>query len=299
MENIWYNYTNKQKKLTIIEYIGYLLHYVKKRSQVYIFALTSLLSLAIASNGNIEPSIALRLLFGTYAISLATYIYNDLYDVRADRLNKVNRLVVNGYADVTKLIRLIASLFIVGLLLLVSINIYTVAISCICSFLAIAYSHRRFNLKDKFPHKTIINALGASLAALIGGFAVENVSVGVLILSVVSFLFLFILAPLGDLQDYKGDMLAGKRTMPIVLGINNTLNVMMLLSVGIICIFIFSKSINMLGIVIALSTNLFVLSLLYYIKRNYSIDIIKKSRHVLRLTYIANQISVLLGINTN
>jgi 4-hydroxybenzoate polyprenyltransferase len=295
MENIWYNYTKKQEKSAIIEYTGYLLHYIKKRNQVYIFALTSLLSLAIASNGNIEPSIALRLLFGTYTISLATYIYNDLYDVRADRLNKVNRLVVNGYADVTKLIRLIASLFIVGLLLLVSINIYTVVISCICSLLAIAYSHRRFNLKDKFPHKTIINALGASLAALIGGFAVENVSISVLILSVVSFLFLFILAPLGDLQDYKGDMLAGKRTMPIVLGVNNTLNVMMLIPIGIICIFIFSKSISMLGTLIVLSINSLVVLLLYYIKRHYSIDIIKRSRHVLRLAYIVNQLSMLVG----
>jgi geranylgeranylglycerol-phosphate geranylgeranyltransferase len=295
MENLWHNYTKKQEKSAIIEYAGYLLHYIKKRNQVYIFALTSLLSLAIASNGNIEPSIALRLLFGTYTISLATYIYNDLYDVRADRLNKVNRLVVNGYADVTKLIRLIASLFIVGLLLLVSINIYTVVISCICSLLAIAYSHRRFNLKDKFPHKTIINALGASLAALIGGFAVENVSISVLILSVVSFLFLFILAPLGDLQDYKGDMLAGKRTMPIVLGVNNTLNVMMLIPIGIICIFIFSKSISMLGTLIVLSTNSLVVLLLYYIKRHYSIDIIKRSRHVLRLAYMVNQLSMLVG----
>ncbi len=298
MENIGYNYANKHNNtliLPIAEYIRCLLHYIKKRSQVYIFACTALLSMVIASDGNIEPSIAVRLLAGTYAISLATYIYNDLYDVKSDRLNNVNRLVVNGYADRSRLMRLVVFLISVGVILLISINIYTLIIAGICSFLAIAYSHSRFNFKDRFPHKTVVNALGASLAILIGGYAVENISINIIILSIVAFLFLFILAPLGDLQDYRGDMLAGKHTMPVLLGVNTTINIMMILCITVTGILLLSNSINLLGMIIVGSSNTFMLAILCYIKRHYNIDTVKKSRHLLRVVYIMNQIAVLIS----
>ncbi len=302
MGNKEYNYiynSNSDSITPIIEYIRYLFHYIKKRSQVYIFASTALLSMVIASNGNIEPSIAVRLLSGTYAISLATYTYNDLYDIKSDRLNNINRLVVNGYVDRSRLMRLVLFLLSLGIILLISINIYTLLIAGICSFLAIAYSHSRFNFKDRFPHKTVVNALGASLAVLIGGYAVENVSMNIILLSIVAFLFLFILAPLGDLQDYKGDMLAGKQTMPVLLGVNTTINIMMILSIAVTTILLLSNSINLLGMIMVVGSNTFMLTTLYYIKGHYNEDTVKRSRHPLRLVYVMNQIAVLISTVSN
>ncbi len=276
----------------VIEHIGYLIHYMKKRSQVYIFAMTSLVSVLVADE-NVEPSIVLRLVAGTYMVSLATYIYNDLYDINADRLNNVKRITVISDVNRRSMLRLVISLLASGLLLLISINVYTMMIACICSFLAVAYSHRRFNIKDRFPHKTIVNALGASLAALIGGFAVDDLDSKVLTLSALSFLYLCILAPLGDIQDYHGDRLAGKRTMPVVLGIRRSIYVMMSMPLLILAVYLASNA-NIIGIAIVSSTCILTLLLLYILRREYlNTEYVKKSRHVLRITYVVMQTSLL------
>jgi geranylgeranylglycerol-phosphate geranylgeranyltransferase len=280
------------ENIVVIEHVGYLIHYMKKRSQVYIFAMTSFISVLVADE-NVEPSIVLRLVAGTYMVSLATYIYNDLYDIYADRLNNVKRITVISDVNRKSLLRLVISLLASGLLLLISINIYTMMIACICSFLAVAYSHKRFNIKDRFPHKTIVNALGASLAALIGGFAVDDLDSKVLTLSALSFLYLCILAPLGDIQDYHGDRLAGKRTMPVVLGISRSIYVMMSMPLLILAVYLASNA-NIIGIAIVSSTCILTLLLLYILRREYlNTKYVKKSRHVLRITYIVMQISLL------
>ena len=292
MGNKYHIKAKTSKNTVVIEHIGYLIHYMKKRSQVYIFAMTSLVSVLVTEQ-NVEPSIVLRLVAGTYMVSLATYIYNDLYDINADRLNNVKRIAVTSDVNRGSMLRLVVSLLASGLLLLISINIYTMMIACICSFLAVAYSHRRFNIKDRFPHKTIVNALGASLAALIGGFAVDDLDSKVLTLSTLSFLYLCILAPLGDIQDYHGDRLAGKRTMPVVLGIRRSIYVMMSMPLLILAAYLASNT-NIIGIAIVSSTCILTLLLLYILRREYlNTEYVKKSRHVLRITYVVMQTSLL------
>jgi len=292
MGNKYHIKAKTSKNTVVIEHIGYLIHYMKKRSQVYIFAMTSLVSVLVTEQ-NVEPSIVLRLVAGTYMVSLATYIYNDLYDINADRLNNVKRIAVTSDVNRGSMLRLVVSLLASGLLLLISINIYTMMIACICSFLAVAYSHRRFNIKDRFPHKTIVNALGASLAALIGGFAVDDLDSKVLTLSALSFLYLCILAPLGDIQDYHGDRLTGKRTMPVVLGIRRSIYVMMSMPLLILALYLASNT-NIIGMTIVSSTCILALLLLYILRREYlNTEYVKKSRHVLRITYVVMQTSLL------
>ena len=41
------------------------------------------------------------------------------------------------------------------------------------------------------------------------------------------FAFFFILGPLGDIGDLKGDKIVGRRTFPIVLGIRSTITIML------------------------------------------------------------------------
>ncbi|MEM2923341.1 MAG: UbiA family prenyltransferase [Candidatus Nitrosocaldus sp.] len=266
---------------------------------MYIFVASALLSLIIASKGIVEPILAIKLAVGTYLISLATYAYNDVTDTMADRINKVNRALVRGKANDKVVKRLSIALFSIGMILLLHINLYTAIIALICTVLAIAYSHPRTNLKDMFPYKTLINAAGAGFAALIGGFAVDDLNVNIIILAVISFLFLFILAPLGDIQDYEGDKAAGKRTFPVVLGVNATIAMMLPIPLIVTLLLLTSMNIGMLSIAvtsIANTTSTTVILLLY--KRWRDKTFVKMSRHILRLMYVMNQISILLSIRT-
>lgn len=276
-------------------YLKCLLHYIKQRSQVYIFVASALLSLAIASEGLVEPMVAIKLALGTYLISLATYTYNDVTDTLADRINKVDRALTRGKVDDKTIKRLSIALFSAGMILLMHINLYTAIIALTCTILAVAYSHPKTNLKDRFPYKTIVNASGAGLAALIGGFAADNLSAHVMMLAAISFLFLFILAPLGDVQDYEGDKASGKRTFPVVLGINATIAIMLPIP-SLLTLLHLSININTLSIAVTSIANIVSTTVILVVyKRWYDRVVVKMSRHVLRLMYIMNQISMLLS----
>ncbi|MFN4337217.1 MAG: UbiA family prenyltransferase [Candidatus Nitrosocaldus sp.] len=286
---------NSDNSAKFTDYLKCLTHYIRQRSQVYIFVASTLLSLAIASK-EFEPILAIRLALGTYLISLATYAYNDVTDALADRINKVDRVLAKGKADDKTIKRISITLLLVGVILLIHINLYTAIVALTCTALAVAYSHPKTNLKDKFPYKTIVNATGAGLAALIGGFAADNLSTHVIMLAVISFLFLFVLAPLGDIQDYEGDKVAGKRTFPVVLGVNTTIAMMLPVPFMITLLLFTSINVNMLSIAVTSIANMvstMVILLVY--KRWHNKAIVKMSRHILRLMYIMNQVSIILS----
>ncbi|MEM0367714.1 MAG: UbiA family prenyltransferase, partial [Candidatus Nitrosocaldus sp.] len=100
---------------------------------MYIFVASALLSLAIASKGIVEPILAIKLALGTYLISLATYAYNDVTDALADRINKVDRVLARGKVDDKTVKRVSIALFLVGMVILMHINMYTAIIALTCT----------------------------------------------------------------------------------------------------------------------------------------------------------------------
>jgi len=105
--------------------------------------------------------------------------------------------------------------------------------------LGISYSHPKFNLKNRFPLKTVVTATGAGLLSLLGGVAaianesnyIPSFNTTVLSLTTIYLafsysIFYFIQSPMGDIADIKGDRAAGRKTFPLVLGMNGTLAVM-------------------------------------------------------------------------
>ena len=121
----------------------------------------------------------------------------------------------------------------------------TVFIAMTFAVLCIAYSHPKINLKDKFSLKTVITAVGAGLSSLLGGIAVSNTSLPVIYAALLFFAFFFILGPLGDIADLKGDRTVGRQTFPIVVGLVPT--VLTMLSVPMVILATTILTYNSLG----------------------------------------------------
>lgn len=275
------------------------LSYVKARSNVYIFAFASLISILLASHGSVDPFIALGAISASYFLALATYVYNDATDFEVDKINKSNRPTVRGKATKSQLVVLVSVLYGVSLLLAVSINLYTAFIAMGFIALGIAYSHPKLNLKDKFPLKTVVTASGAALASLLGGTAVTTTSLPVIYAALLFFAFFFILGPLGDIGDLKGDRAAGRRTFPIVLGMIPTVLIMVSVPIAILSITILtydSLGMSMLGIYAIVGTCLVTLVLLLQVsKRLNNIPWLRSSRPKMRFLHVLLQLSVLLA----
>jgi geranylgeranylglycerol-phosphate geranylgeranyltransferase len=322
------NYIDNDDVIT--QYLRTFVYYTKARSNVYIFAFATLISLILGFHGNaVDYGIAVGVICASYFMALAAYIYNDITDFEVDKINKTNRPSVTGKATKRQLIIIVSILNGVALILTSFAGLNAIWISVLFITLGIAYSHRSLNLKDKFPLKTIITAAGAGLLSLLGGTAALTITnsnddgnnsfsflsmLPIVYAALFFFAFFFILGPLGDIGDLKGDRIVGRRTFPIVLGIRSTIT--MMLSVPLIMMlmatsaayYVYSNdinisndsksgtiSINILGIILIVGTCITVLAFILRINKKVNDTLtIKAMRPKMRYLHILLQVSLLV-----
>lgn len=275
-------------------------NYIKTRTApIYCFPVATLITVILGEQGNIDPYLVIRTVLGSYFLGLATYVYNDFTDFEVDKINKTNRPSVTGKTTKPQLLTIVCLMFGIGLSLTAFINYYTFCISGLFTILGIVYSHPQFKLKDKFPLKTVVTAGGAALLSLLGGAAVLNTSVPILYTSLSFFIFYFILSPLGDIGDIKGDRAVGRRTFPIVIGMKATLLIML----SVPCIILTMTGLaygaldmNMLGVYAIISNcSVITIIILHMSSRLNDSPTIKSMRPKMRHLNVTMQISMLLA----
>src|SRR5205085_6560499 len=159
---------------------------------------------------------------------------------------------------------------------------------------------------------TVVTAAGAALLSLLGGTAASSgvgaigavsgiyandiitttttiiitnattiFSLPICYAALFFFAFFFILGPLGDIADLKGDRAGGRRTFPIVIGMKPTLMVMLSVPILILLVTLLTYIIvhlnnKMFGIYPIVGTSMATLALLLYIsKRLNDVSVIK------------------------
>ncbi|MDE1762709.1 MAG: UbiA prenyltransferase family protein [Thaumarchaeota archaeon] len=275
----------------------------KSRSLVYGFVIAALGTFLIANSmQEINFSVITRLLVAVYAIALATYVYNDLTDQEIDRRNerkssKISREIYRPTRNY------VIFFFALSNILTFSINWQTGLADSLAIALAIAYSHPRTHLKDKFILKTVVTGGGGFIASIMGSLAVGNVPPLAFVSSFTVFLFYFLLGPLGDITDMKGDKEAGRRTIPIVLGIPKSFLLMILVTMFIGSM-IFTSYLTLGLNIIAMTLGLVICS--YSIiqirtvsKKFFNKEKMNKTRTILRFSFFGIQLALMSGILLN
>lgn len=276
---------------------------IKSRTLVYVFVLAALGTFFVDSGTKLPDFfILIRLATSVYFLALATYLYNDLTDYDVDEVN--NRHTISSKrSSYLQILYHTIGFFAVSILLAFSINMQTGLLSLGFGALAILYSHPKTHLKDRFVWKTVVTAAGGSLAALMGCFASDSFSYLGIISSMISFMFWFTLGPLGDVSDIAGDKANGRRTFPIVLGMSNTFRIMHLVIISImslIFVIYYLNEINTFGLILSISTCLFVSYTISRVSKNYhEKKIIKQTRTTLRYSLFLIQIMFLMGFILN
>ncbi|MEM2759344.1 MAG: UbiA family prenyltransferase [Nitrososphaerales archaeon] len=258
-----------------------------------------MVSLILGSHGSLDPFVALRAVLASYFLALATYTYNDITDFDVDRINRSNRPIAAGKSTKNELVIVVSFLYGSALILALSINLNTALVASIFTALGIAYSHPSVNLKDKFPLKTMVTSIGAALSSIIGGIAVSNISIPVIYAALLFFAFFFILGPLGDIADLRGDRAVGRRTFPIVIGIKQTIMLMMSVPIAIAVMTISAHDIigmHALGAYVTVGVCFGTMALLYYVsKKAEDTARVISIRPKMRFFFVLLQLSLLLG----
>jgi len=273
---------------------------LRSRTLVYGFAIGSFGTYLIASGIKIPDFFVVgRLLISVYFLALATYLYNDLTDYKVDHIN--NRKIVYNSKETHYRTMLYSTIgfFVISTLLAFSINILTGICALAFLGLAIAYSHPRTHFKDRFMVKTLVTALGASIASIMGLLAAENFSYLALVSSIVPFLFYFILGPLGDIGDMRGDKAGGRRTIPIMVGIPKTFvftGIIVSCIASMILASYYFLGINIISVIFGISLCTYAFFKIKKLSKQYEDKKkISQVRTMLRYSIFAIQIILLMG----
>jgi geranylgeranylglycerol-phosphate geranylgeranyltransferase len=178
--------------------------------------------------------------FITLMIAVGMYILNDLVDADVDKTNLKNRPIPSGLVSKKQAWTFIMLTNGAALGILVS----TLAIASIIFvapmiLIGILYSMpKKIALMNRFVIKNIAIALFYMLCTMLGitwSFGIEGVitnPVVVLHTIAMSGIMIFIGSTINDLGDIKGDKAASRRTIPIVLGSEKTVNMLIILLVS-------------------------------------------------------------------
>lgn len=169
--------------------------------------------LICTKNNHIPTNLFLAGLVG-FLITAAGNSINDIIDIDIDRINRPNRPLPSLIITLKQAWVLFVMLVTTSLVLSLFLNQFAFLIVLLSNVLLILYS---LTLKRVTLFGNIVISFLTAYAFIFGGIVVENVK-GALIPAVFAFLINLIREMIKDMEDIKGDKLAGLNTFPIKFG---------------------------------------------------------------------------------
>ena len=175
--------------------------------------------------------------FITLMIAVGMYILNDLVDADVDKVNSKNRPIPSGRVSKKQAwsFILLTNGAAVGILIL-TLTLASVILVVPMILIGILYSiPKRIALMNRFMLKNIAIASFYMLCTMLGmtssygiELAINNPIVPIHTMAI-SGIMIFVGSTINDLGDIKGDKAAGRRTIPIILGGENTTRMLIIL----------------------------------------------------------------------
>ena len=204
---------------------------IKYRSRVIIFFWGSLVGALLAGS-----DIGIQPLFPTiagpvamYLVGLLAYVYNDIRDIDADRINAGNRPLPSGRVTKKQAMKLVVGSGVLALILSLLLNPSVFAVVLFGIFLGYVYSTPPFSLKNHPVSKWIIASLWAGVASVGGSLAISEITAKTLYAATLFTVQGLACSPLADVMDIAGDRAAEKKTIAVAFGPTLTIKISVVL----------------------------------------------------------------------
>lgn len=160
-------------------------------------------------------------LAAVFFITASVYVYNDVIDIDADKINKFKsyRPLPSGKVQVKDALKFVYICGFVGLAISFFLGLYAFVFTLLYFFLFFFYSYPKIHFKRRFLFKEIIITSGTLLMTLIGSYAVSGtLSFTAFFASLITMIFLFTGQPaLNDTLDIEADVYQGVKSLASIL----------------------------------------------------------------------------------
>lgn len=175
----------------------------------------------------------------TLLIATGMYILNDLVDADLDRVNGKKRPIPSGLVSKRQAWSFVIWTNCAAVLLsLATFNMASIILVAPMLAIGIMYSAPKVALADRFVIKTLSIALFYVLCAILGvtsayGYDLASSSpITPIYAAIMLGALIFISSVFNDLGDVDGDRAAGRRTIPIVIGKSNAVEMGIVIAAG-------------------------------------------------------------------
>lgn len=196
--------------------------FVEARPQVQLLLVLRLLvgNVLGQANGGLDVAAIVTSDASWLLASLAVYVLNGLSDVDGDRRNGSRRPLAAGRLSVGAATAMVGALSACALCLAVFRG--PLAVLMLSAFLALgaAYSFGPFPLKDRALTASVTVGVACAVTYVFGAVAAQGTASGPTLVVVASGMgaWMLVAGNAKDFGDEEGDRLAGRRTLPLVLG---------------------------------------------------------------------------------
>ncbi len=240
----------------------------------------------IITIGNI-PSIR-ELILGFswgFFLSGSAMILNDYFDIDVDRINAPNRPLPSGLISSKTVILFTIIITLIGLLISFFINGLAVLLYIIFWIIGFLYNWR---FKEKGLLGNLFVSLSVSITIILGSIVVGNPwNKGVIIFSIMVFLFNLGEEIAADAMDIAGDKKRNIKSIPILIGREKSIYISFLLFVTFILLSFLPVFLGLFGISYFAIISLTDILILYWAIKLIKRPTIKKGRIYIRRLYLS------------
>lgn len=176
----------------------------------------------------------LLLLASTFFVAAAGYIINDYMDVRLDLINKPSKVIVGNSISRRWAMFLHFLLNSIALLLALAINKHIALLVCVCALSLWLYS--QFLKKTYLIGNILVALLTAFTLWIMHIFQEDMMVAGIWVYGIFAFGTTLVREIIKDTEDLRGDQNFKCKTLPIVLGVRKTKEVLLVLHFIIIAL---------------------------------------------------------------
>lgn len=169
----------------------------------------------------------------TILIAAAGYIINDYYDIKIDYVNKPHKVVVGKLVKRRIVLFSHAALNVIGIAIGFYLNLYVGLINFVAGFMLWIYSNRLKRMP--FIGNVVIASLAGLSILVVAIYYQRNYSL-LVNYAVFAFSINLVREVIKDMEDLRGDMRFGSKTLPIIWGLRRTKYFLY----GLIILFVFT-----------------------------------------------------------
>ncbi|MEW2117004.1 UbiA family prenyltransferase [Streptomyces sp. NPDC005474] len=213
---------------TVLKYARYCL--IEARPAVQLaFGLRYLAGAVLGlTDKGVDPLRVSSGLAGWLCATIAVYVFNGVTDRQEDTGNGSTRPIASGLLPVGAALGWTSVFTALGVLSAFLLGNLTGLLASLFLFIGYAYSGRPFRFKQRWYTASVAGALLGFVTYLAGCASVGGrLNEGLIVFAAVASLWMACVGAIAkDLSDVKGDMAAGRRSLPAVLGVARACRVM-------------------------------------------------------------------------